>query len=190
MSGSESKPKTIVKEVVKEVESEESKQYKELFLQLDKQLAEIKNEVHTLQPIIQEGIKMTFSKEKDAVVIKYEDLTDKGKLVKNIEKVFVKFPQKDFLVETAQAMVEAMASTNEMSELMRWKSWKAFKTINGKVYGMELQYKVKLFDETKKGYIKHHTQTTLMIAYKCIAHVMESFSSDCPTDEELKMLTF
>lgn len=182
MGGSESKTVTI------EVESEESKRHREL-MKLDKQLDELKTEVHALEPIIQKDVKKTFSEEADALVIKYDDLFDKGVIIQNIDQLFPNFPLKEFLVDTAQAMIHTMASTKEMSELLRWQKRKVIKTVNGRVYGMEAQYKVKLLDESK-GYVKTHTKTTLLIAYKCVSHVMDIATADCPTDDDLKSLTF
>lgn len=190
MGGSSSKPE--VRTV--EVESQESKRLRES-MKLDKQLAELKDEIYALAPIIHESVKKTFSEEADALVVKYDDLADKNAaaIIRNIDQLFPAFPLKEFLVDTAQAMIHAMASTEEMSEMLRWQKRMIIKTINGKVYGMEAQYKVKLLDESSRdGYFRPttHTKTTLLIAYKCVSHVMTIAPGDCPTDDELKSLTF
>ena len=172
------------------MESEESKKYKEL-LKADKQLTDLKAEVHVLEPLIKEGIRVSICEEEDVVVATYKDLTDKNKIVQNINDLFVDFPHKEFLVETAKTLIEVMSSTEEMSTMMRWQSRKKMQKMDDKVYGLEIQYKVKVYEESKKEHfysMNPQTQTVLLLAYKCMAHVMEKSGSDIPTAEELKKL--
>ena len=89
-------------------------------------------------------------------------------------------------------MIHAMASTKEMEELMRWQKRQVIKTVGDKIYGMELQYKVRLLDSsTRRGYdVRKTKETTLLIAYKSIVHIMEGDPRDHPTHDELKKLKF
>ena len=160
--------------------------------EVEKQLQQLKQEILPLQPVITEGVKSRSSEDQDALVIKYSDLADKTKIVENIEKLFPDHPAKDFIVDTATAMIHAMASTKEMEELMRWQKRQVIKTVGDKIYGMELQYKVRLLDSSiRRGFdVRKTKETTLMIAYKSIVHVMEGDPRDHPTHDELKKLKF
>ena len=160
--------------------------------EIEEQLQQLKREILPLQPVITEGVKSTSSEEQDALVIKYGDLEDKTKIIQNIEKLFPDHPAKDFIVDTATAMIHAMASTKEMEELMRWQKRQVIKTVGDKIYGMELQYKVRLLDSsTRRGYdVRKTKETTLLIAYKSIVHIMEGDPRDHPTHDELKKLKF
>ena len=157
--------------------------------EVKEQLEKLKQEIIPLTPIITENVISKSCDDQDALVIRYGDLADKTKIVANIENLFPNHPGKKFIVDTASAMIQAMASTKEMEELMRWQKRQVIKTVGDKIYGMELQYKVQLLNSTR-GMVRTTKETTLLIAYKSIVHVMAGNPQDHPTDDELKQLTF
>ena len=200
MGGSESKEPEVRYETKYEtkevyVESEESKKFKEL-MRTDRQIDEMKQEVFSLDPLITKGIKETICKEENVTIVEYKDLRDKEKMIRNVETLFTNFPHKKFLVETAQAMVEAMATTKEMSHLMRWHNREVVINKDSKVIGLEIQYKLKLYDASKGGSRAGYffggvpKETVLIIAYKCMAHTMDKAADDVLTTQELKELEF
>ena len=178
------------KEVVRTVyvESDESKRAK-LLGALDKQLEDLKQEVVSVQPCITDSVKETVFSEQDALLLRYSQLEDKATIERNIKEIFGKFPQLDFLVDTATRMIAAMNNTENMTEVLRWQERKLVKRVGSKVYGMEAHFKVKLLEEDK-GRIRSHKEVVVMIAYKCLAHIMDRPAEDYPDAEELKMVTF
>lgn len=175
------------KEVVY-VESDESKQAKVLS-KLENQLEDLRKEVVSVRPCITEGVRETISSEQDALLMRYSQLTDVTVIEENIREVFGNFPVLEFIVDTATRMVSAMNSTEEMTEILRWQERKLVKRVGSRVYGIEAHFKVKIL-EKEKGTFRTSKDTVVLIAYKCLAHVMDRPADDYPDDNELKRLTF
>ena len=121
--------------------------------------------------------------------MRYSQLTDKEQVVRDIRGIFSGFPILEFLVETASKLVSTMASSEELKEILRWQERKMVKRVGNKVYGIEAHYKIKILEETKGTKFKSK-DTVVLIAYKCIAHVMDHNPAEFPDDEEHKQLTF
>ena len=189
MGSSSSKPQTP-KEVVKFIESDESKRIR-LLGQLKNQLEELKQEVITVEPVFSTNVRYTVCQEQNALLMRYSQLTDREQVVRDIEGIFSGFPLLGFLVETATKLVSTMASSQELQEILSWQERKMVKRVGEKVYGIEAHYKVKLLEETKGNMLTGRSKdTVVLIAYKCIAHVMDLNPAEFPDDEELKQLTF
>ena len=189
-SGSKETSKESVREVVKYVESDESKRIR-LLGELEKQLDNLKSEVTSVEPSIKENVMKTIYQEQDALLLRYSQLTNKEMVVKHIKEVFGKFPLLDFLVETASTLVSIMASSEEMKEILRWHEKKMVKRVRDKVYGIEAHYKVKILEETKGSMPGFKSKdTVVLIAYKCISHIMDLRPEDFPDKEEYEQITF
>lgn len=185
-----SSTKQTPKEIVKYVESDESKRIR-LLGQLEKQLEQLKQEVITVEPTINSNVRETVRQEQEALLMRYSQLTDKEQVVRDIRGIFSGFPILEFLVETASKLVSTMASSQELQEILRWQERKMVKRIGDKVYGIEAHYKVKVLEETKGNVPGFKSKdTVVLIAYKCIAHVMDLNPAEFPDDEEHKKLTF
>lgn len=185
--GSSSSTQTT-KEIVKYIESDESKRMR-LLGELERQLEELKQEVITVEPTINSNVRETVRQEQEALLMRYSQLTDKEQVVRDIRGIFSGFPILEFLVETASKLVSTMASSQDLQEILRWQERKMVKRIGDKVYGIEAHYKVKVLEETK-GTVFKSKDTVVLIAYKCIAHVMDLNPAEFPDDEEHKKLTF
>ena len=185
-----SSSKQTPKEIVRYVESDESKRMR-LLGQLENQLEQLKQEVITVQPAISDNVLETVRQEQDALLMRYSQLTDKEQVVRDIRGIFSGFPILEFLVETASKLVSTMTSSQELKEILRWQERKMVKRVGNKVYGMEAHYKVKVLEETKGSVPGFKSKdTVVLIAYKCIAHVMDLNPAELPDDEEHKQLTF
>ena len=109
----------------------------------------------------------------------------------DIENIFGDFPFSKFLVETATKLVDTMTSSQDLQELLRWHERIKVHRFKDKVYGTEIHYKVKVLEETKGTVPGFKSKdTVVLIAYKCIAHVMDLNPADFPDDEEYMQLTF
>lgn len=64
-----------------------------------------------------------------------------------------------------------------------------YKTVKDKVYGIELQYKVRFLDQLKGVYGFRSNETTLLVAYKSAVYVMDAKPEDFPDEDELAALT-
>ena len=185
-----SSSKQTPKEIIRYVESDESKRIR-LLGQLENQLEKLKQEVITVQPAISSNVRETVTEEQDALVMRYSQLTDKEQVVRDIREIFSGFPLLEFLVETANRLVNTMTSSQELQEILRWHERKTVKRVGNKVYGIEAHYKVKVLEETKGNMFTGKSKdTVVLIAYKCIAHVMDLNPAEFPDTEELKQLTF
>ena len=171
------------KEVVVYVESDESKRIR-LLGKLDKQLESLKQEVVSVKPSIKDNVLETISSEEDALLMRYSQLQDTKQIEKNIREIFVDFPALDFLIETATKMISAVNRTEELTEFLRWHERREIKRYGQRVYGLELHYKVKILEEDK-GRIRSHKETVVLIAYKCLAHVMNLDPNEYPDNEEM-----
>ena len=183
-----SSSKQTPKEIVKYVESDESKRMR-LLGQLENQLEQLKQEVITVEPVFSSNVRHTVCQEQDALLMRYSQLKDKEQVVRDIQAVFGGFPLLGFLVDTAVKLVSTMTSSEELQEVLRWHERKMVKRIGDKVYAMEAHYKVKVLEETK-GTVFKSKDTVVLIAYKCIAHVMDLDPAEFPDAEEHKKLTF
>lgn len=171
------------KEVVVYIESDESKRIR-LLGKLDKQLESLKQEVVSVKPSIKDNVLETISSEEDALLLRYSQLQDTKEIEKNIREIFVDFPALDFLIETATKMISAVNMTEELTEILRWHERREIKRYGQRVYGLELHYKVKILEEDR-GRIRSHKETVVLIAYKCLAHVMNLDPNEYPDNEEM-----
>ena len=185
-----SSSKQTPKEIVRYVESDESKRIR-LIGQLEKQLEELKQEVITVESVFSSNVRHTVCQEQDALLMRYSQLTDREQVLRDIQGIFSGFPLLAFLVDTASKLVSTMTSSQELTEILRWQERKMVKRVGNKVYGIEAHYKVKVLEETK-GSVRwfKSKDTVVLIAYKCIAHVMDLNPAEFPDDEEHKQLTF
>ena len=175
-------------QIVKYVESDESKRFR-LLSRLENQLEELKQEVITVEPAFSNNVRETVRQEQEALLMRYSQLSDREQVVRDIRGIFSGFPILEFLVETASKLVSTMTSSHDLQEVLRWQERKMVKRVGDKVYGIEAHYKVKVLEETK-GAVFKSKDTVVLIAYKCIAHVMDLNPAEFPDDEEHKKLTF
>ena len=189
MGGSLSKSLIVYKDcevpVKVEVESEQSKEYKKL-LQADKQLEKIQQEISGLKPVITGGYRSQCGSSEAAVVVRYDGDINKGVIASNIEELFPDNPCKDELIKTATSILRTVKTTKEIRDVLKWEKAVVRKKINQKVYGMELQYKIRFLDELK-GMVPgfRSNETTLLVAYKSALYVMDEDPEDFPDAEEL-----
>ena len=109
----------------------------------------------------------------------------------DIQRIFGGFPLLAFLVDTASKLVSTMTSSQELKEILRWHERIKVHRFKDKVYGTEIHYKVKVLEETKGTVPGFKSKdTVVLIAYKCIAHVMDLNPAEFPDDKEHKQLTF
>ena len=191
MGSGESKPAVVYqdREVKVEVESEESKEYKKL-LKADNQLNKIKSEISGLAPLITSGYKTQCGFSETALIVRYEGLTDIGVIADNISQLFPKHPCKAVLVETATAMFDTVNSTKEIRDAVKWEKTVLKKRIDDKVFGFELQYKVRYLDELKGRIPGFKTnETLLLVAYKSAYYVMDERPEDYPSQDQLDAIT-
>ena len=178
------------KEVVRYVESDESKRIR-LLGQLDRQLEALRLEVTSVKPAIQDNVRETVSQVQDALLMRYNQLTDKVQITQDIRRIFAGFPILSFLVDTATRLVSTMSNSQELQEILRWQEQKMVKRIGDKVYGLEAHYKVKILEESKGSVPGFRSKdTVVLIAYKCIAHAMDLDPEDFPDENEYKQITF
>ena len=112
-------------------------------------------------------------------------------MARDIELIFGGFPVTKFLVETATKLVDTMTSSQDLQELLRWQELIKVTRSKDKVCGIEIHYKVKVLEETKGTVLGFKSNdTVVLIAYKCIAHVMDLNPAEFPDDKEHKQLTF
>ena len=189
MGGESSKPETIVKTVY--AESDESKRARVL-CQLENQLEQLKKEVTSVEPSIQQDVKQTVSQVQDAFLTRYSQLKNKAKIEEDIRNMFGNFPMVTFIVDIASRMITAMTNSKEMTDILRWQERKIVKRIGNQVYGIEAYYKVKILEETKEKYmgLKSSKDTVVLIAYKCFAHLMDLNPEEYPDVETFKQITF
>jgi len=183
-----SSSKQTPKEIVKVVESDESKRIR-LIGRLENQLEELKQEVITVESAFRSNVHHTVCQEQDALLMRYSQLTDKEQITRDIQGIFGGFPIMGFLVETATKLVSTMTSSDDLKEILRWQERIMVKRVGDKVYGIEAHYKVKVLEESK-GTVFKTKDTVVLIAYKCIAHVMDLDPAEFPDDDEHKQLTF
>lgn len=178
MGSSESK----VTEIVDEHEGDEIQKIK-IPLELSNQLDQLKKEVDSVEPSIQDHVKETIFTVKDATIIRYKDLSEREKIVDHVSQMFGKFPLAEFLIDTTTTLVSIMSSSEEMKERLCWYERKMVKCVGRKVYGVEVYYKIKMLDETK-GLLSKTKDTVVLIAYKCLNHAMNLDPADYPNDDE------
>ena len=173
------------------VESDESKRVR-LLGQLDRQLEDLRLEVTSVEPAIQDNVRETIRQDQGALLMRYSLLTDKDKIAQDIQTIFTGFPLLGFLVDTATRLVSTMTSSQELQEILRSQEQKMVKRVGNKVYRIEAHYKVKILEESKGGVPGFRSKdTVVLIAYKCIAHAMDLDPEDFPDDEEYyKQITF
>ena len=189
----QSKEELQLSKLMKQIERlKKDAQKANVLSKLENQLEELKKEVTSMEPSIQQDVKNTIYQEEDALLVRYSQLKDKAKIEEDIKKIFGNFPLLDFIVDTACRMVTAMTSSEEMTEVLRWQERKIVKRIGDQVYGIEAHYKVKMLEETKGEYmgLKTSKETVVLIAYKCLAHVMELKPEEYPDAESFKKITF
>lgn len=178
----------VDREVKVEVESEESKEYKKL-LQVEKQLEKIQQEISCLDPVITAGIKVNCGSTEAALIVRYGGEIRKEVIAANIEELFPDHPCKEALVKTAATMLKTIKSTKEIRDILKWEKTVVHKTVKDKVYGIELQYKVRFLDQLKGVYGFRSNETTLLVAYKSAVYVMDAKPEDFPDEDKLAALT-
>lgn len=194
MGSSESK--TVTKEVVKTVYANTDEANTALALcQLENKTKELQAEVQNIkQEFPDKDIIRTLATTQDVLVLRYKELEETSKILKNVSQIFAKFPGSSFINETAQKLVLTMRSTDELKEIIRWQSNKVVRNVDGQVYGIEVHYKLNMMEDIKKHYIsKDQKDTILIVAYKCITHTMNASVTDVPSEaswEKLKAIKF
>ena len=94
---------------------------------LDNQLAVLKKEVESVEPVIKNNVKAEVHRVEDAAILRYSQLQDISAIKENIEQIFSGFPVMSVLVDAATNMVAAMNATEELTEIVRWQQRKAVK---------------------------------------------------------------
>lgn len=188
--------KEVTKEVVREVyiESDEAKRAIAL-RKLESQLESLKTEVQTFkQHFPSDEVQHTIVSKDDVLLLRYKELDDMTKIAKNINTIFNGLPGMEFIVETAQKLIEAIRGTDELKEIVRWQSNKVIQSdVDGKrSIGIEVHYKLKILEETKGGGMLRggSKNTALLIAYKYLAHVMNKPASEIPSLGDIKKIKF
>ena len=189
MGGESSKPETIVETVY--AESDESKRERVLS-KFKNQLEQMKKEVSNVQLSFQKDVKNTVIRREDSLVMRYSQLKDKAKVEQNIKMIFGDTPLLGMIVDAASRMVEALNTTEEMTQILRWHEETQVKQIGDEIYGLEVHYTVKLLEETKTTYmgLRSSKETVVLIAYKCLAHIMELNPEEYPDEDTLKQIAF
>ena len=170
------------------MESDESKKAA-ILNKLDNQLAVLKKEVESVEPVIKNNVKAEVHRVEDAAILRYSQLQDISAIKENIQQIFSGFPVMSILVDAATNMVAAMNATKELTEIVRWQQRKAVKRMGDKVYGIEVHYKVKILEETK-GWFNGKKETVVLVAYKAIASLLDLNPDDYPNEEEFAALKF
>ena len=170
------------------MESDESKKAA-ILNKLDNQLAVLKKEVESVEPVIKNNVKAEVHRVEDAAILRYSQLQDISAIKENIQQIFSGFPVMSILVDAATNMVAAMNATEELTEIVRWQQRKAVKRMGDKVYGIEVHYKVKILEEIK-GWFNGKKETVVLVAYKDIASLLDLNPDDYPNEEEFAALKF
>ena len=165
-------------------QEQDQKQFQSM---LDEQLSGLREEVKTIEPLIQEGIKDTTHTIQDAVIMRYSQLQDKKKIEENIKAVFGRSAHP--MVEAATSLVCTLATTAEMHGVSRWYDRKCTKRIGRHVVGIEFHYKLQVI-EKDTGVLRRSKDTICLIAYKFLVHMLDKNPEDYLDDGEEKYLTF
>ena len=147
--------------------------------QLDRQLEALRKEVNMVKPSIRVNIRETVNQQQDAIVVRYSELSDKDKLILDIQNMFADSSLLNVLVDTAIERVIAIASSQELQETVGWQERTVIKPVGNKVYRLEAHYKVKILEDNSKGNkFSRSKETTVLIAYKFIVHTMDLHPKD------------
>ena len=196
MGSSESKPSpapAVIKEVIQKVYVNTEEADRALVqCQVENKTKELQSEVKNFkQEFPEKDVQHTVATKEDVLVLTYKDLRDTTKILDNVKDMFEGFPGTDFIVDTAKKFVMAMNSTDELKEILRWQSNKVIRNIDGQSVGVEVHYKLSILEETTKHYIsKNEKDTVIMLAYKSIAHVMNTPVAEIPSWDKLKSIKF
>ena len=184
--------KQSTREVIKYVESDKAKQAMAM-VELDKQLSKLSDEVRGVDNLFpSDKISETMQCHQDTLIMRYERLNDMGTILKNIETIYAEYPGIEMLKEHAKRLIQCTQDAASLKEIMRWQSCKALKVVDGKSVGIEIHYKLKIFDESSSGgfWRDAKKETLVLIAYKCVAHAMNVRPTNLPDYDKVKKLTF
>lgn len=167
----------IVKEVVQKVYVNTEEADRALIqCQVENKTKELQSEVKNFkQEFPPEDVQRTVATKEDVLVLTYKDLKDTTKILDTVKDMFKGFPGTDFIVDTAEKFVMAVNSTDELKEIPCWQSNKVIRNIDGQSVGVEVHYKLSILEETT-----NEKDTVIMLAFKCIAHVMNIPVADIP----------
>ena len=135
---------------------------------LDRSLDSLRQEIKSRPQAITQGVLKTVSSVEDAVILRYSDLQDKKEIERNVETIFSKFPGRKKVVDSTKRMIDDMQSSRS-DQLQGWRHNKKFKDHKGKKIGIEIHYKTKMFEAS----LSASRDTVVLIAFKCIAHIMD-----------------
>ena len=134
---------------------------------LDSRLDVLRQEVRNRPQAITKGVVDTTSALDDAVILRYSQLQDSRVVEENVEKIFQKFPGREHVIIATHDMIASMSNTKS-SSLQGWKHHKKFKKHKGKDIGIEIHFKTEMFEDAQTS------DTVVLIAYKCLAHIMDT----------------
>ena len=202
MGGSKSKQpakepevkQTVVQKVYVHADRDEAAKQALMQCQLENKRKELQAEVQSFkQQFLKEDVIKTVATKEDVLILQYKELEDTAKILGNINELFEGFPGTDFILETAKKFVMAMRSTDELKNILRWQSNKVIRKVDGQAIGVEVHYKVNIMEDTKKtGILKlsEEKETTVMVAYKTLAHLMDVPAEQIPSWDKLKSIKF
>ena len=136
---------------------------------LDSRLDALRREIQDRPQAITKGVANTVSAVSDAMILRYSQLQDTSLIEKNVGELFQKFPGREHVINATRDMMLSMRSTKS-SRLQGWKHRKKFMTHKGKELGVEIHYKTEMIEDVSTA---HNRDTVVLIAYKCLAHVMD-----------------
>jgi len=184
-----SSSKTETKEVVQYIESDEAKRAK-LLMTLERQLSALGDEVKGVSTLFPEDkISETVSCYQDAVMMRYEKLNDMSTILSNLELIFADFPGVKLLMDHAKKLILCTRQSSSLKEILRWQSSKVMTVIDGKTVGLEVHYKLKIFEEDTGRFYSPKKDTVVLIGYKCVAHTMNVPACHVPNTDKLKQIS-
>ena len=164
-------------------------------MQLDQQLSALGEEVRKVDPLFaEEKILETVACYQDAVMMRYERLDDMDTILKHLESVFIDFPGVDTLMDHAKKLIQCTRDSSALKEIMRWQSSKVMRVIEGSTIGIEVHYKLKIYEESTGSRFwfspsSLKKDTVVLIGYKCVSHTMNVNASSVPNVDKLKRIT-
>ena len=168
------------------VESEESIKAGIIY-KLENQLAELKEEVQKVEKVFQKDVRAEVKKVEGATILRYNQLQDITNIQQGIETIFKGFPALNVVVDAAKNMIGAINATEKLTEIVGWQKQTKIKCVGDKVYGLEMHYKIRVFEEKKWMSSK---ETVVLVAYKAIASTMNLNPGDFPDEEDYEALKF
>ena len=87
---------------------------------IDEQLKQTRMEVREQPALITQNVIQQIYSREDSMVLRYNDLNDKSKIIDHLATIFKDEVALTFLTNAAQKMISAFQSSEEMTELCRW----------------------------------------------------------------------